>query len=160
MFTVTAKDHDVIITGMDAISRRNMPSDIVIFTKPGTYHTTPEESADYSSLEMDLQPAEWQEIYRGVIPAQFDKLVALDDFTASVTIAAGQTQSFYAYVSNGLLFTAPTAADSSTEGGTTGDAVAVEDEGIIIYEGQVMRGLFQKVVGLGRWGGVIRYRLA
>lgn len=153
MFTVAAKDHDVIITGMDIISRRNMPSDISIYTKPGTYHT----ESNTSSIEVNLHAEEWQEIYRGIIPSQPNKLVSLDDFNVSITIPAGQTQSFYAYVSNGLLFTA--ASGNSMEGGQTGDAIAAEDDGIIMYEGQVVRGLFQKVVGLGRWGGVMRYRL-
>lgn len=153
MFTVVAKDHDVIITGMDIISRRNMPSDISIYTKPGTYHI----ESNTSFLENNLHAEEWQEIHRGIIPSQPNKLVSLDDFNASITIPAGQTQSFYAYVSNGLLYTA--ASGSSTEGGKAVDAIAAEDDGIIIYEGQQMRGLFRKVVGLGRWGGVIRYRI-
>ena len=154
MFTVTAKDHEVIVRGMDIISRRNIPSDIMIYTKPGTYHT---ESNISSNLEVDLHAEEWQEIYRGIIPSQPNKLVSLEDFNVSITIPAGQTQSFYAYVSNGLLFTA--ASGSSMEGGEVGYEIAVEDDGIIIYEGQVTRGLFRKVVGLGRWGGVMRYRI-
>lgn len=158
MFTVTAKDHDVIITGMDIISRRNIQSDITIYTKPGSYRT----DGNSSPLEIDLHAEEWQEIYRGIIPSQPQKLVSLDDFNVSVTIAAGQTQSFYTYVSNGLLFTAVAAAPGSTTEGLGFDvgSIVAEDDGIIIHEGQVMRGIFQKVVGRGRWGGVMRYRMA
>ena len=155
MFTVTAKDRDVVITGMNAITRRNIANEITVYTKPGTYRT----EGNASPIVAELHAEEWTEIYRGEIPSQEKRLVPLNDFATSVTIGAGQTQSFYAYVKYGLLYTAAAAAVTA-EGASGIDEIAAEDAGIIIHEGQVTRGLFQRVVGRGRWGGEMRYRLA
>lgn len=157
MFTISAKRQDVIITGMDIVSRRNISSDVTIYTRRGSYHEgSPSPIVFVGTAAM--QAEEWQEVYRGTIPPQPYKLVTLDDFDVEVSIGAGQTQSFFVFVSNGLLYT----GENSTVGeasATEGGAVA-EDDTIVIYNGQVMRGLFDRVVGRGRWGGIMRYRIA
>ena len=150
MFTVSVKEQDVIIMGMDIISRRNVTSNITIYTKSGKYYNG---TNSLPPIEHVLRADEWEQIYLGTISAQPHKLVALNDFpSGSVSIRTGQTQSFYVFVSNGMLYTAGEAADAPMVG------VVAEDVSIVIHEGQVMRGLFQKVAYRGKWGGVMRYR--
>ena len=150
MFTVSVKEQDVIIMGMDIISRRNVTSNITIYTKSGKYYNG---TNSLPPIEHVLRADEWEQIYLGTISAQPHKLVALNDFpSGSVSIRMGQTQSFYVFVSNGMLYTAGEAADAPMVG------VVAEDVSIVIHEGQVMRGLFQKVAYRGKWGGVMRYR--
>lgn len=147
MFTVSGKQ-DVNITGMDIISRRNEISSVAIFTKSGRYYNG---DSGLPPIEHALQADEWQQLYSGIIPAQSNKLVTLNDFTAEVVIRAGQTQSFFVFADNGLLYTAGDAVDAPV-------GVAAEDEYIVIYEGQAVRMLFSKVYQRGRWGGVLRYK--
>lgn len=147
MFTVSGKQ-DINITGMDILSRKNETSNVTIFTKSGRYYNG---SNGHPPIEHAIQADEWQQLYSGIIPAQSSKLVTLNDFTADVVISVGQTQSFFIFATNGLLYTAGDAADAPV-------GVAAEDEYVIIYEGQAMRMLFSKVFQRGRWGGVLRYR--
>jgi hypothetical protein len=145
IFTVLAKQ-DVIISGMNVISKMNRTTDVTIYTKTGSYHN------GTSPIQPELRADEWQQIYSGAIPFEPYQLVTLDDFSVGVSISAGQTQSFHVLFSLGQLFTVGNALEAPVE-------VVAEDDSIVIYEGQAMRDVFKGLFGRGKWNGVMRYRI-
>ena len=147
MFTVSAKK-DVIIWGMDVVAKMNITSDIMVYTRNGSYH----EVNSTSPIQPVLHSDEWQQIYSGRNLFQPYKLVSLSDFDSGVSISTGQIQSFYVnFGSAGILYGAGNVFDAPV-------GIVAEDENIIVYEGQSMRGHFQKVGVRGKWNGVVRYR--
>jgi len=126
---------------MDVISKMNVLTNVTIYTKTGT-----------SPIQTELRADEWQKIYGGAIPFEPYQLVALDDFSVGVSISAGQTQSFHVLFGLGQLFTVGNALEATVE-------VVAEDDSIIIYEGQAMRGVFKGLFGRAKWNGVMRYRI-
>ena len=136
MFTLQAKQN-IVIQGMNIVADTNARSDVLIYTQSGSH--------DNNSLRNDEG---WTLLYEGSIPDQQSKLYELDDFSEGVSIAAGQTQSFYVFSRKGLMYTA-----SNGKGTAYG-----EDSSIVIHEGRVTKGWFRRPLGgSGKWAGVIRY---
>ena len=138
MFTITAKQN-IVIRGLDILARRKNAVKVSIYTRSG----------NYSSITYPVDG--WQLIFQTQFQSQLfsnNYHLKLEDNQVKVSIRAGQTQSFYIFNSNGLKF----------KTGINEGRSYVEDDAIVVNEGRVTKSFFgNTTVGLGQFGGVVRY---
>lgn len=136
MFTIRAK-RDIVIKGFNIFARPHAVSNVLVYTRSGTFDDTWLSNSDDSFILL----------YSGSIPDQQSKQHRLDDFKQSVRITGGETQTFYVFSQEFLMH---------GHGDELGSAYN-EDSSIVIYEGRVTTRWFRKLAGIGTWAGRIRY---
>lgn len=136
MFTIRAK-RDIVIKGFNIFARPHAVSNVLVYTRSGTFDDTWLSNSDDSFILL----------YSGSIPDQQSKQHRLDDFKQSVRITGGETQTFYVFSQEFLMH---------GHGDELGSAYN-EDSSIVIYEGRVTTRWFRKLAGIGTWAGKIRY---
>lgn len=139
MFTIEANARSsVTISSFDVIGRRNIQGKCTVYTRAG----------DYKGHEED--GSEWDVIFdkKSVVMKRGgrSKLGALDQ---EVTIMSGSVQSFYIFCNRGILY-----AKGDSEGSPSD-----QDGSLIVKEGVTTRRLFERVGGVAKFSGWIRYAL-
>ena len=144
MFTIkNIANRDVVIRGLDIVSRRNANTLVTIYTRTGSI----EELGDTA-----LRPEGWIPIYQSEKMGQPMKLLDLDQFASEVRIGTGQAQSFYIHSDKSLVY-----GKNDNTADEMISKITQQDESIVILEGRLLRGLFRLPIGYGKWYGVVKY---
>eukprot|EP01082_Thalassiosira_pseudonana_P009539 g8613.t1 g8613 contig3:495248-497968(-) len=139
MFTIKAKNKDVTITGFDIASKRDVKSNVKVYTRTG----------DYEGNEKNASG--WKKVFSSTQNLTTKNLSKLDMDAKQVTISAGETQSFYIYCKKGMLFAR---GDYKKLGNVFADDGVIE-----VSEGRASKRPFNNYKDYGQMMGVIRYRV-
>lgn len=137
MFTIKAKNKDVTITGFDIASKRDVKSNVKVYTRTG----------DYEGNEKNASG--WKKVFSSTQNLTTKNLSKLDMDAKQVTISAGETQSFYIYCKKGMLFAR---GDYKKLGNVFADDGVIE-----VSEGRASKRPFNNYKDYGQMMGVIRY---
>ena len=134
MFTVEASK-DLTIFSFDVFGKKSGNSECMVFTRPGAY------------IGHEEDQSAWRKVMRREVVFESGKRSNLGALVPEISISAGSTQSFYVHCDGGLQY-----AKGDREG-----KLFDHDGWLEIYQGMVTSQLFQKVTGVGKFSGWIRY---